>query len=115
MRVMQSRHTVSAAHSVVSRAGTVCCTLTDAGQLLAREHVDDAFTAEHRSHDDPPGFCIGDGADGGGARRDASALEIGIEEAQKLAAKVKGFADGLYLMPPFGNHHIAERVMEAVI
>ena len=46
---------------------------------------------------------------------DASALEIGIEEAQSLASKIKQIADGLYLMPPFGNHHIAERVMEAVI
>lgn len=47
---------------------------------------------------------------------DATALEIGIAEAQRLAAtlKPKG-AHGLYLMPPFGNPGIAERVMEAVL
>jgi len=46
---------------------------------------------------------------------DESALAIGIEEAQRLSARLRGTAQGLYLMPPFGNHQIAERVMEAVL
>lgn len=46
---------------------------------------------------------------------DDVALSIGIDEAQKLSARLRGSAQGLYLMPPFGNHQIAERVMEAVL
>lgn len=45
---------------------------------------------------------------------DASALEVGIEEAQKLSKRIKECAQGLYLMPPFGSATIAERVMESV-
>ncbi len=52
----------------------------------------------------------------GDAEDDDAAREIGIAEAQRLSAtlKPKG-AQGLYLMPPFGNPAIAERVMEAVL
>ncbi|MCC7230524.1 MAG: methylenetetrahydrofolate reductase, partial [Fimbriimonadaceae bacterium] len=46
---------------------------------------------------------------------DASALSVGIEEAQKLAATIRTFAQGLYLMPPFGSPNIAQQVMSAVI
>ncbi|MBS1706809.1 MAG: bifunctional homocysteine S-methyltransferase/methylenetetrahydrofolate reductase [Armatimonadetes bacterium] len=46
---------------------------------------------------------------------DDSALRAGIEQAQKLSEKVKTMAQGLYLMPPFGNHRIAEEVMQAVL
>ncbi|HTQ08787.1 MAG TPA: bifunctional homocysteine S-methyltransferase/methylenetetrahydrofolate reductase [Fimbriimonadaceae bacterium] len=46
---------------------------------------------------------------------DASAFEVGIEEAQKLSARIKECAQGLYLMPPFGSAIVAERVMESVI
>lgn len=68
-------------------------------------------------HNEVPGITIPDWlrARMAEAPDEASALEIGIEEAQCLASKIKHMADGLYLMPPFGNHHIAERVMEAVI
>jgi hypothetical protein len=45
---------------------------------------------------------------------DEAALEVGIEEAHKLARTIKECAQGLYLMPPFGSAVIAERVMEAV-
>ena len=48
------------------------------------------------------------------AADDATALEIGIEEAQSLSTLIKQGAQGLYLMPPFGSAKIAERVMEAV-
>lgn len=48
------------------------------------------------------------------AADDEAALEIGVEEAQKLAIKIKSCAQGLYLMPPFGSAAIAERVMESV-
>lgn len=45
---------------------------------------------------------------------DASALEVGIEEAQRLTAHIRTIAEGVYLMPPFGSHAIAERVMQAL-
>jgi homocysteine S-methyltransferase len=45
---------------------------------------------------------------------DSEALKIGVEEAQRLAAYIKTIAQGLYLMPPAGSHHIAECVMEAL-
>jgi homocysteine S-methyltransferase len=45
---------------------------------------------------------------------DASALEVGIEEAQRLTAYIRTIAEGVYLMPPFGSHAIAERVMQAL-
>lgn len=45
---------------------------------------------------------------------DASALEIGISAAQALTRTLRQCAQGLYLMPPFGSHEIAERVMQAV-
>lgn len=47
-----------------------------------------------------------------GASDDAGALEIGVEEAVKLSAFLRGSAAGLYLMPPFGNSAIARRVLE---
>jgi len=46
---------------------------------------------------------------------DESALQMGIAEAQSLSARIKQTAQGLYLMPPFGNHSIAEQVMDAVL
>jgi homocysteine S-methyltransferase len=49
------------------------------------------------------------------ASDDDVAREVGICEAQKLAGHVRAVAQGLYLMPPFGSHQIAERVMEAVL
>ena len=45
---------------------------------------------------------------------ESSSLAIGIEEAQRLSAKIKTMAQGLYLMPPFGSPQIAQQVMEAV-
>ncbi|MFI5385562.1 MAG: bifunctional homocysteine S-methyltransferase/methylenetetrahydrofolate reductase [Fimbriimonadales bacterium] len=45
---------------------------------------------------------------------EASALQVGIEEAQKLSRRIKECAQGLYLMPPFGSANVAEQVMESV-
>jgi len=45
---------------------------------------------------------------------DTEALKIGVEEAQKLAVYIKSTAQGIYLMPPAGSHHIAECVIEAL-
>ncbi|HEY3781613.1 MAG TPA: bifunctional homocysteine S-methyltransferase/methylenetetrahydrofolate reductase [Fimbriimonadaceae bacterium] len=66
-------------------------------------------------HNEVPGISvpewlrksIADAAD------DTEALKVGVEEAQKLAAYIKSVAQGLYLMPPAGSHHIAECVLEA--
>lgn len=76
-------------------------------------------TARHAEfmHNEVPGIRIpewlrkriGDAAD------DASALEVGVEEAQRLTKMIKSCAQGVYLMPPFGSHAIARRVMEAVL
>lgn len=49
------------------------------------------------------------------ATDDASALAVGIEEAQRLSKAIRGMAQGLYLMPPFGSPQIAQQVMEAVV
>lgn len=46
---------------------------------------------------------------------DAEALAVGIEEAQALSISIRSFAQGLYLMPPFGSPQIAQQVMQAVI
>lgn len=46
---------------------------------------------------------------------DASALAVGIEEAQRLSQAIRKMAQGLYLMPPFGSPQIAQQVMEAVV
>ena len=48
-----------------------------------------------------------------GSTDDAEALEIGVEEAAKLSSYLRTVAQGLYLMPPFGNPTIARRVIEA--
>lgn len=44
---------------------------------------------------------------------DASALAVGVEESQRLAAHIRKSAQGLYLMPPANGVKIAECVMEA--
>jgi methionine synthase / methylenetetrahydrofolate reductase(NADPH) len=46
---------------------------------------------------------------------EASELAIGIEEAQRLSKAIRGVAQGLYLMPPFGSPQIAQQVMQAVV
>jgi len=46
---------------------------------------------------------------------EASELAIGIEEAQRLSKAIRGMAQGLYLMPPFGSPQIAQQVMQAVV
>lgn len=64
-------------------------------------------------HNEVPGIRIPDWLRSkmAAAPDDASALEIGIEEGQRLAAHIKTVAQGLYIMPPFGSHSMAERVM----
>jgi len=67
-------------------------------------------------HNEVPGIAVPDWlrkrmAD---AASDTDAVEVGIEEACKLAVRIKECAQGLYLMPPFGNASVAERVMESV-
>ncbi|RYG83655.1 hypothetical protein EON77_06855 [bacterium] len=45
------------------------------------------------------------------AADDAAGLEIGIESAIELRTEIGHVAQGLYLMPPFGNAAIATRVL----
>jgi len=45
---------------------------------------------------------------------DTDAAELGISLARGLVQEVKGDVDGLYLMPPFGNHRVAEAVIEGL-
>jgi len=75
-------------------------------------------TARHMEfmHNEVPGISIPDRLRQriAGAPDDATALEIGIEEAQALARTIRASAQGIYLMPPFGNHSIAERVMSVL-
>lgn len=45
---------------------------------------------------------------------DDAALQVGVEEARKLAQTIRQAAQGIYLMPPFGNHEVAIKVLEAL-
>lgn len=45
---------------------------------------------------------------------DEDSLQVGISTAQELAVILPSIAQGIYLMPPFGNHKIAESVIEAL-
>lgn len=67
-------------------------------------------------HNEVPGIEIPDWfrAKIAEAESDQEALQIGIEEAQKLARLAKVCGQGLYLMPPAGNHEAAEAVISAV-
>ncbi|MBS1725111.1 MAG: bifunctional homocysteine S-methyltransferase/methylenetetrahydrofolate reductase [Armatimonadetes bacterium] len=67
-------------------------------------------------HNEVPGVTIPEDlrAMMANAPDDATALAIGIEQAQKLSAEIKKLSQGIYLMPPFGNAGIAASVMEAV-
>lgn len=64
-------------------------------------------------HNEVPGISVPDWlrAKIAAAPDDAAALEVGVEEGRKLAARIRKSAQGLYLMPPFGNSAIAQRVM----
>jgi methionine synthase I (cobalamin-dependent)/5,10-methylenetetrahydrofolate reductase len=66
-------------------------------------------------HNEVPGIDIPDWLRKKMADADEEcAAEVGIGVAQEFARKVQGCANGIYLMPPFGNHQNAERVMEAL-
>jgi homocysteine S-methyltransferase len=45
---------------------------------------------------------------------DEDSLSVGIATAQEFAVALPSMAQGIYLMPPFGNHRIAESVIEAL-
>jgi homocysteine S-methyltransferase len=67
-------------------------------------------------HNEVPGISVPDWlrkkmAD---APDDATAGQIGIEEAQRLSGIIKSKAQGLYLMPPFGNPGVALSVLGAL-
>jgi methionine synthase I (cobalamin-dependent)/5,10-methylenetetrahydrofolate reductase len=42
------------------------------------------------------------------------AADLGIALARNLVAEIHPFTQGLYLMPPFGNHRVAEAVIEVI-
>lgn len=67
-------------------------------------------------HNEVPGMNIPDDLRNRvmSAASDSDALEIGIEEAQKLSQYIHAKAQGLYLMPPFGNAEMAARVISAI-
>jgi len=45
---------------------------------------------------------------------DEDARRFGIETAQEFLARARSVTQGVYLMPPFGNHATAEAVMQAL-
>ncbi len=49
-----------------------------------------------------------------GEQSDEDARKLGIEMAQEFLSRAKARTQGVYLMPPFGNHRTAEEVMEAL-
>ena len=67
-------------------------------------------------HNEVPGVSIPDKlrARVSEATSDEDALKIGIEEAQILSKYIRESAQGLYLMPPFGNAEIASSVIQAI-
>jgi homocysteine S-methyltransferase len=65
-------------------------------------------------HNEVPGIVVPEWLRKRIAEAGENAAEVGISEAQQLAKELPKIAQGIYLMPPFGNHHIAERVMEVL-
>lgn len=49
-----------------------------------------------------------------GAMPDEDARKYGIEQAQDFLRRARAVTQGVYLMPPFGNHKTAAHVMEAL-
>jgi methionine synthase I (cobalamin-dependent)/5,10-methylenetetrahydrofolate reductase len=45
---------------------------------------------------------------------DATAFAIGLDAAQELCQTIQRVASGIYLMPPFGNHTVAKRIIESL-
>lgn len=46
---------------------------------------------------------------------DADARKYGTDIAREFALRAREFTQGVYLMPPFGNHRVAEAVIEVVV
>jgi methionine synthase / methylenetetrahydrofolate reductase(NADPH) len=81
------------------------------GVLPLRSHRHAEFM-----HNEVPGIRIPDWLRAKMAdATDEEALEMGLDEAQCLSREIRKMADGLYLMPPAGNHTIAQRILEAVL
>ncbi|KAA0228029.1 bifunctional homocysteine S-methyltransferase/methylenetetrahydrofolate reductase [Fimbriimonadia bacterium ATM] len=66
-------------------------------------------------HNEVPGIEIPDWVRARmGEVSEEAAPEVGIEIAQEFAQCLPGRANGMYVMPPFGNPTVAIRVMEAI-
>ncbi|MGI8924280.1 MAG: bifunctional homocysteine S-methyltransferase/methylenetetrahydrofolate reductase [Fimbriimonadales bacterium] len=65
-------------------------------------------------HNEVPGIEIPDWLRKQMANAGDDAVETGISVAQELGKNLPTMAQGIYLMPPFGNHQVAERVIEAL-
>ncbi len=67
-------------------------------------------------HNEVPGISVPDSlrAAIAAAADDAEAQQVGLRAARALAESVKACAQGIYLMPPFGNPEVALDVLEAI-
>jgi homocysteine S-methyltransferase len=65
-------------------------------------------------HNEVPGIEIPDWLRAKMADAGDDAVDVGIEVAQEFGARLPSMAQGIYLMPPFGSHQIAERVIEGL-
>ncbi len=67
-------------------------------------------------HNEVPGISIPDElrTSLAAAKSDDDALAIGIDEAVKMAKSIHSSAQGIYLMPPFGNAAIAKSVLNGM-
>jgi homocysteine S-methyltransferase len=66
-------------------------------------------------HNEVPGIDVPDWLRKRMAEADEDdSLKIGIATAQEFSAELPIIAQGVYLMPPFGNHKIAESVIEVL-
>jgi homocysteine S-methyltransferase len=43
---------------------------------------------------------------------DADARQYGLDVAKEFASQAQKMSQGIYLMPPFGNHKVAEAVID---
>lgn len=67
-------------------------------------------------HNEVPGISVPDDLRKqiAAASSDAEALEIGLDAAVELSKGIARIADGIYLMPPFGNAAIADRIIREI-
>ena len=75
--------------------------------------------ASHRNaeflHNEVPGMSIPEDIRERMRRAGTEGREEGVAIAREMLAAVKDRIDGAYIMPPFGRHELALRVIEGIV